>query len=196
MEKKEIKDPDIFYSLDKDNNILAVGPGWDEFAAENGAPELESKNLIGKPVLNYFFDEATRRLYVRMFERVRKTGEQISFEYRCDSPSLRRYMRLAVSPSSDQGVTILSETLSKEPREEECFQWERVPAAAQRKARLRNMVLMPACSVCSRVQVKPESWVEIERALGTMNLTDEPWFPLLSPTLCPECADTLASLPG
>jgi hypothetical protein len=193
MDETKVKNPDIFYSLDKDNNIVVVGPGWDEFAADNGAPELESKNLIGKPVLNYFFDEATRRLYVRMFERVRKTGEQISFEYRCDSPSLRRYMRLTVSPSSDQGVTILSETLSKEPREEECFQWVRTPGAAQRKARLRNMVLMSACGVCSKVQVRSGDWVEIERALKGMDLTTEPWFPLLTSTICSQCEDMLGT---
>lgn len=187
MDDNELRDPAIFYSLDQDNKIVGVGPGWNEFARANGAPELESHSLMGKPVMNYFFDEATRRLYSRLFERVRKIGQEVSFQYRCDSPSLRRFMRLTVSPGSNGGVMVLSETLAKEPREEECFQWERVPTAAQRKARLRNMVLMAACGICSRIQIPSGSWLEIEDALASMGLTDEPWFPLLTPSVCPDC---------
>ena len=182
------QDPDIFYCLDSQNTIVQVGPGWDEFAQQNGAPELKSQGIIGRQVVDFFFDEATRRLYLNLFERVKKIRREISFEYRCDSPLLRRFMRLTVSPGLSGGVTVLSQTLSRQVRNEECFQWERVPSAAQRKARLRNMILMAACGVCSRVQVRTGGWLEIEHALKTMDLTVEPWFPLLTPTTCPECA--------
>ena len=185
MTNTQNPDPDIFYSLDANNVMVAVGLGWDEFATANGAPQLRSSSLIGKPVLNYFSDAATRRLYARLFDRARTSGNKISFDYRCDSPTLRRFMRLTIKPVKEL-VTVRCETLRKETRQASHFEWAGHQRAARSGAQGNQMVL-PVCSLCSKVQVISGDWHEIESAVKHMSLDMDPRVPLLAPSLCPDC---------
>jgi hypothetical protein len=78
------------YELDQRLIISSLGPGWDEFAIENGAPELLSPAPIGRPLLLFVSDPITAHLYELLFERAARSRTAIAFPIRCDAPALRR----------------------------------------------------------------------------------------------------------
>jgi hypothetical protein len=85
------------YVLDQQLTIQSVGPGWDEFALENGAPESLSPTPIGQPLMMFVTDATTIHLYELMFNRVAREKRPITLPIRCDAPDVRRFLNLTIA---------------------------------------------------------------------------------------------------
>ena len=95
--------PQVFdYAIDPFDTIVSVSEPWVEFARENAAPELGK--VIGHSIWEYIEGKPTRDLYDVVFSRVRAQGDTIELPFRCDSPTVYRFMRLVVAPSDGGGV--------------------------------------------------------------------------------------------
>lgn len=89
------------YTIDGQGHIVAVGqPRWDAFAHANAAAELaEPGAVIGRPLLSFFAGDEVRSLWQRAIDMVRDGRlDSVALPCRCDSPTVERHMRVALTP--------------------------------------------------------------------------------------------------
>lgn len=139
----------IEYVLDNRDRIISVGEAWDHFADENGGMNMSSKDVIGRPLWDFVAGDTTRMWLETLFGSARLCGRTIERPYRCDSPSLKRFMQMRIAFEQGGILRIQHKILATEKRSAPVhFQCR---AKALRNARQR-------CSICGRV--KKGSWQE------------------------------------
>lgn len=68
------------FTLDPQDVIIAINPAWDEFAASNDAPALDSQAAIGKPLLDFISGNGTRQHIQKLLAAVRSSGDEITLD--------------------------------------------------------------------------------------------------------------------
>jgi hypothetical protein len=144
----------IEYVLDIDNNIIAIQGSWDAFAYDNNATEISATQVIGKPLLRYVSGNVTRQFWTDVFLKARNAFSPVSLDYRCDSPSLRRFMNLSVTVDNEvEGrLRLRSTCLRIEERD--------TPVIIER-ARERSRETSTRCSVCNKILCR-DQWTEAD----------------------------------
>lgn len=96
--------------LNHNLRIIEVGgPNWQQFLDEN--PPLHppvrncpNESVLGRPVTQFFAGDAVRTTFADLFKSVlTKKRPVVQIDYRCDAPTLRREMRLSVTPIKADG---------------------------------------------------------------------------------------------
>jgi hypothetical protein len=172
------------YRIDRQGVLIYVSDSWTQFALDNASPDLVSERVVGQPLLNFVSDSETRHLYEIILERVRNTGVSVVLTLRCDSPSLRRFLQLAMSRLPGQEIQFLSHTLRTEPRESVSL----LDPSAN-----RSNDFLKICSWCKRILLPEDRWVEVEEAVAQLELFCRDALPKLTHGICPACrANVLA----
>lgn len=70
----------VEFTIDPQDVIIAINPAWDEFAANNEAPALDSQAVIGKPLLNFISGNVTRQHIQKLLSAVRSSGDEITLD--------------------------------------------------------------------------------------------------------------------
>lgn len=165
------------YELDRRLVITRIGAGWDQFALENGAPELVSPAPLGRPLLLYLTDATTVQLYELLFERVAAARRPMTLPIRCDGATRRRFLDLTIFPMSTGGFSIVTVLVRSEPR--------RPITLFERGARRRPESLM-VCSWCNRAHIKGH-WMEMEQGVIELRLFERDDQPRLEHSVCDAC---------
>ncbi|REK11903.1 MAG: hypothetical protein DWQ37_12840 [Planctomycetota bacterium] len=166
------------YSLDRGDRIATVGDPWRAFARENGAPELDGDAVLGNSVFDYIADEPTRSFYQRVFEQVRATDRPVVVPFRCDSPTLRRFMRMEVRHLPPCGIGLKSILERVEPCPRQTLLDAELPTS-------ESAITM--CSCCKRVLIEPVGWLAMEDAARQPALVGTDTRPQTRYALCPSC---------
>ena len=146
----------IRYRIDGCDRIAGVSESWAPFAIGNDGIEL-ARPLIGRAIWDFVSGVTTRAVYLELFARVRH-GRTVTFPYRCDSPALRRFLRMQLSPAAEDGIQFDSATLTTEARN-----------AVELVTASGAAGLVTVCSWCKRVAIGRE-WVEVEVAVERLGL--------------------------
>lgn len=147
--------------LNPDLVVSQIGwRNWNSFWNKNGGgPPLD---VVGRDIATFFSDGEVRVTYHKIFSEVatRKRGH-FHLDYRCDSPSLKRSMRLSLTPidrgSELQGLLYQSTLLSAE---------QRLPIPLFENLRGVDAAIVTICSVCAKVRWPSdenrshEEWIE------------------------------------
>lgn len=173
------------YCLGSDGVILSVSDDWLKFACVNQAPELTRDVVVGRNVWEFVAGDSTRELYQMMFRRVLRSEQSLVVPFRCDSPDRFRFMKLAIEPTSDQTLQ-LSGLLVREQSRPRLKLLDRFVE--------RSSQPLGICSVCLRVQIFEEKWIECDQAVDRLDLFHSSELPLLDYRVCPECV-ALATAP-
>lgn len=176
----------VVYTIDSNYSITSVGPEWDEFAIENEAENAVAERVRGRAIWEFISDETTRELYRMALERVSEWGQPISFPFRCDSPGMRRYLQMEISPLDGGGWRLASTTYRETPREPVELLRARRESSDEPPLRM--------CSWCKRVNV-PETdiWVEVEEAIRVLELFERELLPPITHGMCPSCYARIAA---
>src|SRR5579872_1716655 len=83
----------VSYVLDSDQRFAYCNPAWNEFAIDNGAPELSGGAVVGSELFSAIPD-VLRPFYSDMLEQVRRTGQVWQHVYQCSSPQKFRKLRM------------------------------------------------------------------------------------------------------
>ncbi|PIQ62029.1 MAG: hypothetical protein COV99_07455 [Bacteroidetes bacterium CG12_big_fil_rev_8_21_14_0_65_60_17] len=169
------------YIVDEDDRIVSISDNWDSFALENKAPDLTAQVVVGQSLFTFVADEATQHIYRIILEQVRRTGRTIVFSYRCDSPSVRRFMELRISRSDEGNVQFDSRIMREEPRD---------PVLLLDEALERSDDFLSICGWCKKVHVSGE-WMEVELALERLDLFGQSPLPRLTHGICPACTERM-----
>ncbi len=172
---------ELHYRLDAKDHILSVGRGWESFARENDAEDLERDDIVGQPLWRFIRGAEVQSIYRAVFEAVRARGSTVSLPMRCDSPSQRRYMQLRVEPGPDGELEICSRLERTASR---------VYLAVLDVALPRRLPQVEICSFCKRLFVRGRGWLEADEAVGQLGAftADEP--PRLVESVCEDCVVT------
>lgn len=171
----------VVYHVDRGDVITRVGGGWSWFAGENGVPELTPVSVIGRSVHDYVADPSSRHVYRALLKRVRESGVPVEFNFRCDAPALRRFMRMHLIPGESGEVTFRSETVRVEPR---------TPVLLLDAHEPRTDEHIGMCGWCKRVSWQG-AWVEVERFVAESDIMEEAALPWVTHGICPDCEEAL-----
>lgn len=167
---------DVVYRLNQQNEITFVNDEWNVFAVANDGVHLVRDKVLSRKLWDYISDPATGQLYVNLLKRVR-AGRTTQYNYRCDSPSLRRFMTMDVTPLPDGGVEFRTRPVRLEPRDPQALLDSKTP---------RSDRLIEACGWCRKIRVGNE-WLEVEAAVPALKLFEQDPMPMMTHGLCEAC---------
>jgi hypothetical protein len=172
------------YCIDANDYLIEVDELWLAFARENGAAQLTETTVLGRSLWDFVEGEAIRAVYEDIHERLRTCGKSASFSFRCDSPRLKRHMRMLITPRDNGQLVYASHIVWTEP--------QRVLALLDTEQQ-RSRLLLSVCSCCKKAMLEPDVWLEIEKVSLAMGLLESGKLPQLRHTICPECSGSLAN---
>jgi hypothetical protein len=173
----------VVYEVDGNDTLCAVNPAWTEFATANGATGLLPKHVLGTCLWSHVVGEETSTLYRSLLDVVRRTQRTVSFQYRCDSPDLRRFMRMTVSPVRHAGVVFESVLIRSEQRDR---------AVHMRYAGIAVHPMVLRCSMCNRLQFRGE-WMDIAEAFKRGEVLNTEIPIRVAYTVCEPCGESISS---
>ncbi len=167
---------ETIYWIDEKDVICQVSGPWDDFALENNGSEACANFVVGKPIWNFIVGDTARMWMNAIIGLSRIKRESVERQYRCDSPSLKRYMMMRLQSEDSNIVRVEHELLFTELMDPPMnFKYTGIP--------LSTGILR--CSVCNKIQVK-EGWYEPDEAVHKFNLvTDD--FLSISYAVCEKC---------
>jgi hypothetical protein len=163
--------------------VIGADEAFGRFATENGAPELAPPTCLGRSLLACIADRTTAHICRRLFERVRIRGTPVTFPIRCDSPALRRYLRITIArrPGSFLVRSTVDRTEARAPQE-----LLDVP-------RNDDGTLLTMCGWCKRIDVHG-AWWEVEDAVNELGLFGRSVLPAITHGMCQQCHDQIIQL--
>lgn len=167
--------------IDNRDNICEVSDNWNEFAIENDAPELVSENVTGVSIWDFLKNKDVRHIYHNLLEKVRAKRTRVQFPYRCDSPGLKRFMKMTMMPAEHGAVIFRSKIERIEKRDS---------ISALERAATRSREVVEICSWCKKVK-HAGYWLELDRAVKVSQIFKANILPLLSHTICDSCLNEL-----
>ncbi|MBT6340919.1 MAG: hypothetical protein HOJ48_16655 [Desulfobacula sp.] len=175
----------FIYRIDKYDKIRYVSDNWQIFANQNGwNGEIRPDAVIGKWLWDFIQGAETQHLYEELFQKVR-IGKAIGpIPFRCDSPDERRYLELLLKPMPDNNIEILSTIVRTEDRES-------VNALKEDECSSHGFVRI--CSMCKKIDIDKDNWVELEEGLSYLKLFEEHEVPCLTHGLCSACYEVAMS---
>jgi hypothetical protein len=164
-----------FCILDGANRILQAGGSWDSFAAANDGEMAKADRVRGMSVLDVVEGFDMRALIAAALASVRQTGAAFVMHYRCDSPGIRRFMRMNATALGGGRLLILHDFLREERIGDGAVRWLFAPDAQARK-----------CSICCAVEFG-QVWIDPFE-------TPDPHPAHVRYTICPECHDRASGI--
>lgn len=172
--------PTIIYTLDSNDRIVSVNEAWDSFATQNEGTAFLAEHIVGRNLFEFIGDDSTRQIYRQMLARIR-SGKDLEYRYRCDSPECRRLMEMQVrATDSEGGVEFRSITLEATQRAP-----MRLPQADGADV-TEPAELQRTCGWCNRLDVNGV-WMEIEDALPRLQVLESAAAPTLTHGICEAC---------
>lgn len=169
------------YEIDDSDRIVFTCPNWLTFAAENAAPQLMETGVLETPIWSYIADDDCRTVYRMLFTKVRAHGSSLVVPFRCDSPTLNRFMKLTISLQDHGNLQLTARLVRAEPRP---YQALLDPSIK------RSDEFVTICSWCKKVKHPPGAWLAIDEAVQKMRLFLRPEMPNLTHGMCPKCFNT------
>lgn len=184
--------PRYRYTIDQHDLISSVCPLWLAFARENGAPQLSQDAVLGHSLWQFIEGNETREMYQAILQRVRIENSNTIIPFRCDSPTLRRYMRLELTSQAD-GCVQLDGVLERVEHT--------TPFNLLEKSFPRSLQLLTFCSCCKRILLETCGWLELDDVEKRLQFQGKQVAPKMRHSVCPDClaaasAKTKTSNPG
>jgi hypothetical protein len=176
--------PEVVYTVDDHDNIIAVNSAWSAFATENDGAQLLPPAIIGRAIWDFIADATTIQIYRRLFARVRAGIGPVKFAFRCDAPTKRRLLEMHIAKQPTGTLKCVVRSLRVEDR----------PAIPSfNSAKVSSDALMRVCGWCKRTPDANGDWLEIEQALPRLALFQQPALPAISHGICEDCQRAMTS---
>ena len=175
------------YEIDRNDLIVDVDANWLAFAKENDAADLTRERVVGRSVHVFIAGWVASELYALLFNALRRSRAAATLPFRCDAPSLKRYMQMELSPGEDGHLRLAGRLLRSAAH-------PRIPLLDAKVRRNGEWLLI--CSLCRRILLADGSWREIEEALPSPYAEPVDGLPQLSHDVCPSCVFALREAMG
>jgi len=166
------------YRITPDDLIEFVNDAWIRFAEENGTPTLPQA-VIGTSLWEHISGHEVVHLSMQLVAKIRQTKTEVSVPFRCDSPSMRRFMRMKIVPLAQGRIEFCTWVEREEPFQEPILLLD--PCATKSPAELVRM-----CAWCKKID-KHGCWLEVEDAIEQLRLFDRLTLPAITHGICDAC---------
>lgn len=190
----------ISYWLDDQNIIRKVDKYWDQNMDVNIWTErASSKAIIGQNILSFICDDITRMYVSTMVSSVRLLKKELCRPYRCDTPDLKRYWQMIISPVVNDGVRVSHELIRTEPLLKKIFcktivtplPLSSAPTGDKVKPNNNSHI---RCSLCNRIsRMHSDKWQDIDALAEDIKGPDLTLSVLYG--ICPACLQGHQSFP-
>ncbi len=170
--------PSTRYVVDADDTIISVSDSWPVFARANDASESIASRVVGTSLWQFIEGREVQHLFRVVLQRVRENDTPVILPFRCDSPGMRRLMRLIISHQIEGRVQFDALLVREEPR---------APIALLGSGPREGRAFLAMCSWCKVVRVAPEVWLEVEDAIVRLGLFRTSLLPAITHSICPRC---------
>ena len=128
-----------------------MSENWDEFARNNDGISVLSQNVIGKSIKEFISGDPSIMWMDAILMSAKIKGKPIEKNYRCDSPDMKRYMKMIIQPL-DNGCLKLTHYVIKTEKQKQRIIYK--------GSKILTPNTMQRCSVCGRILYE-NSWYEI-----------------------------------
>ena len=174
------KTQEVIYQIDADDRLIVFNSQWNRFATDNDSPYLTQEHITNQSLWDFIHDAETRHLHQALLKKVRQKGFRLTLTFRCDSPALRRFMEMNISPLGNDNVKYRCRCLWIEQR-------VAVPLLCANAAHSDNPRLLRMCSWCKKIDVGNNTWLEVEDAIRHLRLFDTSKLPQITHGVCHAC---------
>lgn len=168
------------YIVDECNRIESIDEAWSSFAKRNKAQALTGDATLCQDINSFISCKKSQELYDMLMHTVRTKKKVIEFPFRCDSPEVRRFMRMEMIPLDNEKIAFKSSLEREEARE---------PLALLDISTERTIKIITICSWCKRIKQDELHWLSTEDAVEHMGLFGKKTLPMLSHGICPGCCE-------
>lgn len=168
----------VIYRVNSKDEIIWLNEEWSDFAKENMAANYSPSYFLGKSIISFIAGRETKHLYQVIMDRVRKSKLNAAFPFRCDSPTIRRFMNMLITPHENFELEFRSQILKIEFRD---------PVNLLDSTISRSDSLIRMCSWCKKVFVHDSDWVEVEEAVKILRLFEDQPIPQITHGACERC---------
>lgn len=167
----------VSYWLYSKDTIIKVSQTWNRFALSNNATaEILEESVIGKNTYSFIVDDPTRMYLQVLLQQPRLLRTTVAKKYRCDSPGLKRYMEMRLTPEPE-GLVRLDHTLEQLEPFNRPLTFH--PASASSRATVCR------CSICARLCIG-SCWIIPEEAEAEGLIQPDALVPVTY-LVCPVC---------
>ena len=158
--------------LDSSQRVLWVGGDWDDFAADNRGTAARASKVLGTRLPDHMAGQATQQVLSGVLTDVLELKRAFRVDCRCDSPSVRRHMRMTVTPMRADRLMVTHDLRDAQnlPKLGQGWHWQ--PGARDCK-----------CSFCCALR-RGKAWVD-------PFATGEPHPEAVDFDICPDCRATI-----
>lgn len=165
------------YRIDPTDIITYVSKQWLRFAKENEASELTADHVLGQSIWHFIVGADVQRIYQELFWHLRAKRTELIVPFRCDSPTLVRYMELTIRSPGSGAIEFEGRLLRYEVR---------APLAMLSRCARRRTDSIQICSICRRFLFQKE-WTEAGALIVRRRLFNAESIPRLEEIVCPDC---------
>ncbi|WP_372885936.1 hypothetical protein [Shimia sp.] len=144
-----MQQPVVEYTIDSKDALASVNAEWDEFARENDGGAVMADRVLGRPIWDFIEGAKTVLFYRMVFLGCRETGVTTRFDFRCDSPGVRRVLCMEIIPGANGALTFRNEILSISDM-----------SADPRVLSFRQYADRNRCAICGSIKIG-EEWIDI-----------------------------------
>jgi hypothetical protein len=164
---------------------------WEDFWKDNGG-NPDPVSVVGRDITEFFSEGQVRDVYRKLFLDVARSARRaVKINYRCDSPVLRRAMRLTVTavPTAAKPEYLLYQSTTLDVEQRPAIPLFSAPTGTS------GSDVVKVCAVCAKVQ-----WPTGGSAAGTEWIEPQDYYRrggadavLLSHGFCGPCQEVLMS---
>jgi hypothetical protein len=173
----------ICYRVDERDCITFVSPGWLRFTDEN-ASQLTEAAVIGQPLWRYIAGDDCRQIYRNLFLQIRQHGDTASFPFRCDSPTLRRFMEMKIRPLPRGHLQFEVQRVKDDPQ-------PYCPLIDPKTNRSEQWVTI--CAWCKQVKLPSGEWIDLVESARALGLFANDDVPNITHGMCLVCSEVFAA---
>lgn len=173
MEDKRV----FIYRIDAENSLVSVNDEWEQFAVENNSKDLTRSAIQGKNLLQFISDRETAGIFSELIQIAREKDRVIRIQFRCDSPSLVRFMEMTITPLAAGHIEFCNRTVKIE---------ERDPVSIIDSSIPRSNSTLKLCSWCKNAHTD-HGWLPLEETIQFIDNLDMNAPPKISHGICPSC---------
>ena len=169
--------PPVIYKVDADDRLCDINPTFLDFAHDNEM-RMDQSHLLGMSLWSFIADPQTVALYRSLLSQVRDENRRVHFAYRCDSPDLKRFMHMVVTPFEDGAVSFENRIQRVEPQN---------PKLVFDARRIGRHKPLRVCSICRSVERSDGDWISVSDAFAKGMITENEHRVAVIYKVCPAC---------
>lgn len=177
-----LTDTEFIHRIDANNRIVYANAAWWQFAKENGAGDLTPEKILGRSLYDFIDGGSTKDVLRLIIERTRAGRTPHPIPYRCDAPTVRRYMEMRVQQVENGEIEFINRFVR--------FQID--PFLTPSALFSESPDFLRVCSWCKKVRLPDGKWEDFRSSSTALEMFASTHGRPLTHGICDDCSELFA----